>query len=165
MAAPAYLHDGSWEPTPEQRELVERAFEAFGFFHAVKASKGRRKEVSCARHAACWVLRARYGDAVTLPMIAAMVGRRDHSTAHNSLLRADLLRKQNPHFRAVTDALLAGLPVSPAAQRRVRFLMPPRRVRARNDFGQEDHDGARRAACSDLFLTALRKAHPERFAA
>ena len=81
MGNPAYITEGRWKPSAAQRKVVEAAFAAYGFSPLAIRARGRKTRVSQARFAAAWALRARWGARLSWPMIAYLVGRRDHSTA------------------------------------------------------------------------------------
>lgn len=68
----------------------------------------RTDRVAHVRFAIAWAVRRRYR--VSYPTIAALLGRDDHTTAGHAVRRAEAMRTSDAAFRALTDALLAGVP-------------------------------------------------------
>lgn len=107
-----------------------------------------------ARQAAAWVLRhsphfidhSQEGAPIpvrrSLPRIAGLLGRSDHSTISYHLAQAEHRRDKDPDWRALLDGLLGG-----ALPAKINFIppppklaRPPRQIRHRNDFKLQPDD-------------------------
>lgn len=91
----------------EWRQCRNDVARAFGIPPTRLVGRSRRKPVVRARHAAAWVLRVRFG--ISSILIAQMMGSRDHSTILYSWRSAEITRERDRTYRAMTDALAAGI--------------------------------------------------------
>lgn len=143
-------------PLGVRREIAASAAGAFGLRAIVLLGSGRTRRESAARSAAAWAMRRRW-PGLAWGAIAEAIGCREHSSANHAARQADRRRQVDAEFRALTDALAAGMPVP--------GMVAVRRVKPKNDFSADDGDGVLRQAGTDALLAALRREHPERCAA
>jgi AraC-like DNA-binding protein len=99
----AALAPGALTPG-ELRALCARAFE---ISEAKLIGRGRLHPVVVARHAAFWVMRARF-PAMSYPMIARLFAGRDHSTIIHGCRQTEARMARDPALRAKCEALVAG---------------------------------------------------------
>lgn len=99
----AVLAPGALTPG-ELRALCARAFE---ISEAKLIGRGRLHPVVVARHAAFWVMRARF-PAMSYPMIARLFAGRDHSTIIHGCRQTEARMARDPELRARCEALVAG---------------------------------------------------------
>ena len=96
----------AWEPSTSMIRTRRAVAQAFDVDERTLMSKHRFRHIVHARHAACWVLRERYG--LSYPLLGKVLGGRDHSTVIHGYRQAEELRAGDALFRARTDALLLG---------------------------------------------------------
>lgn len=159
---------GQWLPSSWQRAVFDNAGAAYGFTRGEMLAHRRHGLRPRARMAAVWALKTRW-PALSWTQIA-LIAARDHSTVIYNFRRAKDERERDGEFRALTDALVEGRPVAlvPVAASVTEALLrtePVRRIRERNDFGEDTWCAADLRRASGELLTALRREHPERCAA
>lgn len=160
-----------WQPTTAQRGVARDAAAAYGLTHSELLAHRRHNPRPSARFAAVWALRTRWPKLTNAQL--AIILARDTSTISHNYYRACDERKGDPDFRAITDALVAATPVPlaplpEAVTAKLLRAAPARRrldIRERNDFGADTWCAAALVTASANLLSAIRREHPERFAA
>ncbi len=71
----------------QSKRVLDAVAEQFWLTPVEVVSNCRRKDLAEARHVASWIMHRRLG--VSLPQVAALLGRRDHTTALNSVRRVE----------------------------------------------------------------------------
>jgi len=102
-------------------DLVDRVAILFGLTRADLISSSRRRYIVEARQAAAWALRTAYPQ-LSLEMIGARLGRRDHTTISYALQRVEERMRADADYAAMLHALLPARASAPpdGADRRMR---------------------------------------------
>ena len=171
----------SWEPSIRHRKVRDEVARAFGIEPHVAVGHGRRREIVWPRHIAVWVVRTVFPQ-LSYPMIGKLFGGRDHSSIIYGFDKVKHRREREADFAALTDALVEGMreerpafdltedmrqtvkglceraptAIAAAAKKGPKFD-PRRQIMPRNDFAEDDADGAMRAKGSRKLAAAIKR--------
>lgn len=180
MASPDCLDN--WNPSTAQRKVRDGVAEIFGVAPHLLIGRGRRHPLVDYRHVAMWVVKQCF-PTLSYPMVGRLFGGRDHSTIIHGVRNVEARREADAEFRALTDAMRDGFGVQkrgimiddrlhsrvnevcsrvtaehlavPVDEDVLPRPQEPRRVRAKNDFSEDDCDARKRSAASDALGAAL----------
>lgn len=165
-SAPSFAPPPGGHVCPK-RATVAAVLEAFGVAGEDVFGRRRTGQIVLVRHVAYTVLRRRF-PTMSMPRIAALTGRTDHSTILYGIRKVEALEARDPELRATIAALVAGevavarpMVLSPPPRHReaieaeVITLDARRAVKAKNALATDDADALRRKAGSDELSRAI----------
>lgn len=89
----------------QSRRVLAAVADQFWLTPGEVVSQCRRKDLAEARHVASWIMHRRLG--VSLPQVAILLGRRDHTTALNSVRRVEKSLRLMAHAQATIRRMQA----------------------------------------------------------
>lgn len=165
------------------REVVVRTAAAFGLTADDLTGPSRYRRIVRARNAVVWILRRQFNaDGVPkgYSQLVLLLGGRDRSSLIYGEKRCAEWIEQDPAYRAVVEALRAGLapvfvrpfepePLPPVLRKlgapRTVADLPPRAVKAKGALDDDDLGAVNRYNGSRALLAAIRRYERERVAA
>ena len=170
----------AWTPSTAQRQVRDAVAEIFGVTPLEVIGHSRRRDLVDVRRTAMWVVRQCF-PGLSYPMIGRLFGARDHSTVIHGVRKIECRRERDAAFAELTEAMRdgfgirrAGLIVDDELRSRVEMVIArveaanrpapsaivetiKRDILPRNDFSEDDSDGALRKSGSDALLKALKR--------
>lgn len=89
----------------QSRRVLAAVADQFGMMPDVIVAPGRQQHLAEARHVAAWIMHRRLG--VSLPWVAVLLGRTDHTTALNSVRRVEESPRLMAHAQATIRRMQA----------------------------------------------------------
>ncbi len=89
----------------QSKRVLDAVAEQFGMTPDAIVAPGRQQYLAEARHVASWIMHRRLG--VSLPQVAILLGRRDHTTALNSVRRVEESPRLMAHAQATIRRMQA----------------------------------------------------------